>query len=52
MSLLLIGGQFAAVFFRDKAERVRLIDQTRGRGISPNFDVESRGYVVPVRGGI
>ena len=31
---------------------MRLIDQPRGRDISPNFDVESRGYVVPVRGEI
>ena len=35
-----------------KPELVRLIDKTRGRDISPNFDVESRRYVVPVRGGI
>jgi hypothetical protein len=55
MGLLLIGGQFAAVFFflrPDKTERVRLIDRPRGRDISHNFDVESRRYVVPVRGGI
>ena len=31
---------------------MRLIDQPRGRDISPNYDVESRGYVIPVRGGI
>jgi hypothetical protein len=35
-----------------KHERVSLIDQPRGRDISHNFDVESRGHVVPVRDGI
>ena len=46
MGLLLTVGQFAAVFFSwdlIKPERVRLIDQPRGRDISRNFDVASRG---------